>query len=92
MTLHSTHNGQKLNLNGKGYLECEVDDLRLVAGDYSIMIEIGDDSRLEPKWLDCVSNALLVKVRPGSYVGGVGTAQGEVTFAQRSNWNISSEN
>jgi len=91
MMVHNSHNGPSLHLQGKGYLECEIHDLRLVAGTYSIMIEIGEESGTTPRWLDCVSNALQIRVSAGDYVGGVGTTQGEVTFSQRSQWTVHEE-
>jgi hypothetical protein len=50
------------------------------------MIEIGDDAGPQPRWLDCISEAIRIRVTVGDYVGGVGTTQGEVAFAQRSDW------
>jgi lipopolysaccharide transport system ATP-binding protein len=86
MQLHNTHNGPPLKLCGDGFIECVIDDLRLLAGNYIIMLDIGDFSK--DQWLDCVGDTIHIKVSLGNYIGGAGLTQGQVPFAQRSQWKI----
>jgi lipopolysaccharide transport system ATP-binding protein len=88
MQLHNTHNGPRLSLCGDGFIECIIYDLRLLAGHYIIMVEIGDYSTAQPHWLDCIGDTIHVKVALGNYLGGVGLSQGQVPFAQRSQWEV----
>jgi lipopolysaccharide transport system ATP-binding protein len=88
MQLHSTHGNAVLNLQGEGHIDCVLHDLRLLAGNYTIMLEIGDSSSGKPKWLDCIGDTIHIKVNLGRYLGGVGLSQAQVVFAQRSAWNL----
>jgi lipopolysaccharide transport system ATP-binding protein len=88
MQLHNTHNGPPLILCGDGFIECVLNDLRLLAGHYIIMVEIGDSSTGQSQWLDCVGDTIHIKVALGNYLGGVGLSQGQVPFAQSSQWEV----
>jgi lipopolysaccharide transport system ATP-binding protein len=92
MQLHSTHSNSdtRLHLCGDGYIECVINDLRLLAGNYIIMLDIGDFSKEKPQWLDCIGDTLHIKVHLGNYLQGVGLAQSQVVFAQKSEWRLSS--
>ena len=86
MTLRSSHAGKALNLAaGEGWIECKVDDLRLLSGEYTLGIEIGDQ-RGVGQLLDCVPDALQIHVHLGGYLGGADIARGQARFAQRSAW------
>ncbi len=86
MHLHNTHNSQPLNLCGGGYIECTIHDLRLLAGNYTIMLDIDDN--LRNQWLDCIGDTIHIRVGLGNYLGGVGLSQAQVVFAQRSQWQV----
>jgi lipopolysaccharide transport system ATP-binding protein len=88
MQLHNTHNSPPLKLCGDGFIECVIDDLRLLAGNYIIMLEIGDYSTAQPHWLDCIGDTIHIRVALGNYLGGIGLSQGQVPFAQRSQWEV----
>ena len=91
MQLHNTHNGPPLHLKSEGCIECLIHDLRLLAGNYIIMLEIGDFSSGKTKWQDCIGDTLHIRIAPGSYLGGVGLTQGQVVFAQRSEWTATTQ-
>jgi lipopolysaccharide transport system ATP-binding protein len=86
MQLHNTHNGSPLEMNGDGYIECIIQDLRLLEGRYIIMVEIGDHT--QHLWLDCIGETLSIHVVLGDYLQGVGLIQGQVIFAQKSEWTV----
>jgi len=87
MVIQNEHTATSLNLSGKGYIECVLPDIRLLSGDYTIMVELG---RLFPfkEWLDCIPEATRFQVDIGTYLGGLpGTAGiGHGTVAQKSLW------
>ena len=87
MTLRSTHGGAPLELPaGEGTIECRLDDLRLLSGEYTLTVEIGTQ-RGTAQWLDCVPEALRVHVHLGSYLAGADLVRGQGWLAQRSVWN-----
>ncbi|MGH6680329.1 MAG: ABC transporter ATP-binding protein [Bradyrhizobium sp.] len=73
-TLHSTHFGENLSIEGDGFVECIVDDLRLGEGTYYVMIDFGSFPNLKDSLIsmDCVPNAAQIEVSLGGYVGGTG--------------------
>jgi lipopolysaccharide transport system ATP-binding protein len=86
--LHHTKPGAKLS--GDGYLECCIPELRLVSGNYILMLSIGeqDMKRDERRWMDSVSDTIHIKVEIGDYLHGYEVSQLESSFAQRSEWGI----
>jgi len=90
MQLHNSHSGASLKLKGKGHLECMIHDFRLLAGSYILMLDI--DDFCASKWLDCIGDTIHIRVNPGNYLGGIGLNQGQVIFAQRSEWRALPEN
>jgi lipopolysaccharide transport system ATP-binding protein len=85
MTLYSTHAGYSPRLTGDGEVECAIPDLRLVSGDYSIMLDVGRVERgLES--VDCVPDATRVRIHLGDYLGPPGIAMNQGHIAQRSRW------
>ena len=85
-SMRSTHSGASLELPaGEGVIECRVDDLRLVSGEYLLMLDIGRN-RGASEWLDCVPEALQFHLRLGNYLGGAELVRGQGRFAQRSQW------
>jgi len=87
VTLRSTHAGSPLELPaGEGAIECRVDDLRLLSGEYTLSVEIGSLSGVA-QCLDSVSEALRIYVHLGNYLGGADVPRGQGWFAQRSAWN-----
>ena len=73
-TLHSTHIDESLSIEGDGFVECVVDDLRLGEGTYYVMVDFGSYPNLKSSLvsMDCVSNAAQIEVALGGYVGGTG--------------------
>src|SRR5262249_26025499 len=89
MTLYSTHCSGYLELNGSGYVECRVPELRLASGEYSLMVEFGrNTSYLESA--DCVPNATMIRVALGDYLGAQGLVRNQGWIAQRSDWSVMS--
>jgi lipopolysaccharide transport system ATP-binding protein len=92
MQLHNTHSGASLNLRGDGFVECVIHDLRLLAGSYIIMMDIGNYVNNKPQWLDCIGDTLHININLGDYLIGEGLTQSQVVFAQRSAWQVCSNN
>ncbi len=92
MQLHNTHSGVPLHLHGDGFVECVLQDLRLLAGNYIIMLEIGNYVENKPQWLDCIGDTLHFNITLGDYLTGVGLTQSQVIFAQKSAWQVCSNN
>ena len=90
MQLHNSHSTASLKLKGDGYLECVLNDLRLLAGNYTLMLDIDDFH--SSKWMDCIGDTIHIKVNSGNYLAGIGLSQGQVIFAQRSQWRALPEN
>jgi lipopolysaccharide transport system ATP-binding protein len=88
-TLHSTHVGENLPIEGDGFVECVVDDLRLGEGTYYVMVDFGSFPNLKDSLIsmDCVPNAAQIEVSLGGYVGGTGhdAYRGAV---HRSRWSV----
>ncbi len=87
MTLRSTHGGAPLPLKGTGVIECRADDLRLISGEYVVMIEVGREFPYR-EWLDCVLEATRLRVTLGDYLGGAELVHGNGVVAQRSRWTV----
>jgi lipopolysaccharide transport system ATP-binding protein len=92
MVVHNEHTASPLHLSGKGYIECLLPDMRLLSGQYTIMLDLG---RLFPfkEWLDCIPETTRFRVDVGNYLGGAAwtTGQGHGVVAQKSYWNASNE-
>lgn len=87
MVLHDSHAGKPIILP-KGYSELEViiEDLRLLAGNYSIVLDMG---RKEPAMeMDTIPKAHTINVELDDYLPGWKLVQGQVVFAQQSTWNL----
>jgi lipopolysaccharide transport system ATP-binding protein len=91
MQMHSSHDVPELELSGQGTIECVFEDLRLLSGQYAIMIEVGESTSLGSRWMDCIGDAIHIGVELGSYLGGIGLSQGQVVFAQSSKWTCISD-
>jgi hypothetical protein len=90
ITLRSSHAGTPLDLPaGEGTIECRVEDLRLLPGEYRLTAEIGVE-RGAADWLDCVPEALRIHVHLGHYLQAADLARGQRWFAQRSRWQAQS--
>jgi lipopolysaccharide transport system ATP-binding protein len=86
MTLRSSHFSPPFPLKpGEGWIECRADDLRLLAGEYALDVEIGT-TRAGGQWLDIVPDALRIHVHFGDYLGGAELRPGQGRFVQRSAW------
>ncbi|HUS47593.1 MAG TPA: ABC transporter ATP-binding protein [Phycisphaerae bacterium] len=87
MSVRSTHAGPPLELSGDGCIECVVPDIRLAGGEYSLMLEIGREFP-HAEWLDCVPDAIRLRVALGDYLRGFELARGQGVLAQRSSWSV----
>jgi lipopolysaccharide transport system ATP-binding protein len=87
LTVYSNHGGHDLRLAGRGFVECVIPDLRLISGDYSLMLDFGRGGD-NPQSIDCVPNATVIRLRLGSYLGGFGLVHGQGWIAQKSEWAI----
>ena len=91
-TLSSTHPDSRPVMQGDGYVECRVDDLRLGEGLYHIMVDYGTcvEGRSDFISMDCVANAGTIRVSLDGYVKGTGldAYQGA---AHRSEWKAIAE-
>jgi lipopolysaccharide transport system ATP-binding protein len=87
MTLHSAHSGDSLLVEGDGFVECTIPELRLVTGEYSLMIDYGRGGGFIES-IDCVPNATTVEVTLGNYLAGVGLTSNQGWIAQRSTWSV----
>ncbi len=88
-TLHSTHVDENLSIEGDGFVECVVDDLRLGEGTYYVMVDFGSFPNLRNSLIsmDCVPNAAQIEVSLDGYVRGTGhdAYRGAV---HRSRWSV----
>lgn len=87
MTLYSNHQGEALNLRGTGVIECIVPELRLASGEFSIMLDYGCVSGTQLHSIDCIPNAMSIRVDLADYLLGPGLQAGQGYLAQRSEWN-----
>jgi lipopolysaccharide transport system ATP-binding protein len=88
ITLRSTHScPAPLELSGMNVIECSLSDLRLLPGEYIVMLEIGRQFP-QSEWLDCVPEAIRIRVHLGDYLGGFELAPGQGVLAQRSRWRV----
>jgi lipopolysaccharide transport system ATP-binding protein len=73
-TLHSTHIGESLSIEGDGFVECAVDDLRLGEGTYYVMVDFGSFPNVKDSLvsMDRVPNAAQIEVSLDGYVAGTG--------------------
>jgi lipopolysaccharide transport system ATP-binding protein len=73
-TLHSSHVGENILIQGHGFIECAVDDLRLGEGTYYVMVDFGSFPNLKESLIsmDCVANAAQLEVSLNGYVRGTG--------------------
>lgn len=85
--LHNLHDATAPTLDSRGVIECQIDDVRLNAGEYTMMIDIGKDHdgylrRFDS--LDCVPDAIRIEVELGNYLPWTGQSRG--AFVQQSRW------
>ncbi len=92
MTVGLHHSKPYTQLCGEGVLECVIPELRLVGGNYILMISIGEHLFTnERRWLDSVNDTIHIKMDIGNYLGGYEVSQLESPFAQRSEWQVLQE-
>jgi lipopolysaccharide transport system ATP-binding protein len=93
LTIHTSHDRFFPNVNpGVGSLYCVLPDIRLATGDYYVMVELGRlDESLRPVWIDCVPNALRIRMHLGDYLRGGVLHQGSGSVAQPSRWSLRSK-
>ncbi len=84
MQLHNTHCGDPLILSNEGYLECNITDIRLLNGKYTINVIFYDAQTNE--WIDSISGSVYLNIQLGEYLQGIGLSMGQVAFAQKSTW------
>ena len=84
-----THHSPDFNgtMTGVGTLICRIPQLALSEGEYRILVAIG--TKLPPRNVDCVENALQFRVELGNFFeSGAKLLQGQGHFAQRSQWKV----
>jgi lipopolysaccharide transport system ATP-binding protein len=70
----------------RGVVECQIDDLRLTTGDYSLIVEAGRISDGQAVPIDSVSDATEIRVRLDKYLGYPGLIRNQGHIAQPSRW------
>ncbi len=90
MTVSNMHGGEPIALTGEGVIECRLDTLRLVSGEYTLDIEIG---RRFPciEYLDYVPSAARIRIELKDYLRGNELVRGQGVIAQKSHWSIISQ-
>ncbi len=89
MTVGLFHSKARAKLIGDGFLECVIPELRLVSGNYILMLSIGSHSEAnELKALDSISDTIHIEVKIGNYLSGYEVSQAESSFAQCSEWQV----
>jgi len=88
-TVNSTHDAVGVRICGDGYVECVIDDLRLGAGTYTVMVDYGTSLGRPGTSIskDCVANAGQFSVALEGYLEGVGLSETQGA-AHRSNWTL----
>lgn len=86
MTLYSNHQGEALSLRGAGSIRCVIPELRLAGGEFSIMLDYGCVLGSALHSIDCIPNAMSIRVDLADYLRGPGLQTGQGYLAQRSQW------
>ena len=68
-------------------ITCEIEDIRLVQGEYYIGVELGIYNN-KKEWLDFVDNAISFQVDIGKYLNGIEILPGQGYIAQKANWTV----
>ncbi|EFO33990.1 ABC transporter [Roseibium sp. TrichSKD4] len=89
--IYSLHDDKELEIGTRGVIECRIDDLRLVSGEYSLTLDFGQIIDGHLKFLDCVPDATQVRIALGNYLGKLGLRQNQGALAQRSQWRLLSD-
>jgi len=69
-------------------IECEIPAVRLVSGDYSLIIEAGTITNRAIAVEDSVNDATQIRVSLGAYLNYPGLGRNQGHIAQRSTWEI----
>lgn len=88
-TIHSTHQAQRIMAVSSGAVVCDVPQLMLGEGLYSVMVDYGNFNWATNAGLsrDCVTHALYLRVENRGYLAGPGTS--DTTGApHRSMWQV----
>ncbi|MBT4482739.1 MAG: ATP-binding cassette domain-containing protein [Candidatus Latescibacteria bacterium] len=87
MAVSSLHSDMTFAISGEGYIECLLRDVRLLSGEYTMMLDFG---RTFPQreWLDFIPAATRLRIKIGNYLGGVEwvNSPGHGAVAQKSQW------
>jgi lipopolysaccharide transport system ATP-binding protein len=85
-TVFSHGDGGLAEVPQRGVVECRIPEVRLVTGDYAVIVEIGRavDGELEVR--DSVSDATQVRVSLDTYLNYPGLVRNQGYIAQRSRW------
>jgi lipopolysaccharide transport system ATP-binding protein len=70
----------------RGVAECVISELRLVSGDYAMIVEAGTTDGGQTDVRDSVSDATEIRVTLGDYLGYPGLLRNQGHLAQRSQW------
>ncbi len=85
---YSLHDRTDLDFGSGGVVECRIDDLRLVSGEYSLTLDFGRVAEGHLKFVDSVPDATRIRVNLADYLGPIGLKQNQGVLAQRSQWRI----
>ncbi|MGI9500849.1 MAG: ABC transporter ATP-binding protein [Geminicoccaceae bacterium] len=88
---YSFHVSDRVSFPEEGVLECRLDDLRLLDGNYFIEIDFGEFVNGQPSYLDFVPRATEIVVRQGDYFGSRPLLRSQGAFAHRCRWRLEGE-
>lgn len=84
--LYSLHDANEIGIGSSGVVECKIDDLRLVSGEYSLTVDFGLVIDGHLKSIDWVPDATQIQISLGNYLGPLGLRPNQGALAQRSQW------
>jgi lipopolysaccharide transport system ATP-binding protein len=87
VTAAFSHGGKAaISFPERGVAECVIADLRLVSGDYALIVEAGTIRDGQALPLDSVSDATQIRVRLEDYLSYPGLFRNQGPIAQKSRW------
>jgi lipopolysaccharide transport system ATP-binding protein len=84
--MYSLHDSSEIEIGLGGVIECRIDDLRVVGGEYSLTLDVGRVVDGHLKSMDCVPDATQIRVDLGDYLGSLGLRPNQGSLAQKSKW------
>lgn len=86
--IYNLHDDTEIEIGNRGVIECRIDDLRLVSGEYSLTLDFGRVVDGHLKSLDWVPDATQIQVALRDYLGPLGLRPNQGVLAQRSQWQV----